>query len=130
MVNKNTKAVKKKKSRVVTDAVVHITVSFNNTIVTFADRRGNALCWSTSGANGFKNSRKSTPYAAQMAVEAASDKAKEYGVINIDVQVQGPGAGRESAIRALGTKGFKVATITDVTTIPHNGCRPPKKRRV
>jgi small subunit ribosomal protein S11 len=127
---KNTKVVKKKKTRVVTDAVVHITVSFNNTIVTFTDRRGNALCWSTAGANGFKNSRKSTPYAAQMAVEAAADKAKDYGVINVDVEVQGPGAGRESAIRALSTKGFKVSMITDVTTIPHNGCRPPKKRRV
>lgn len=130
MVNKNTKIVKKKKLRVVTDALVHITVSFNNTIVTFTDRRGNALCWSTSGANGFKNSRKSTPYAAQMAVEAASDKAKEYGVINVDVEIQGPGSGRESAIRALSTKGFRVSNITDVTTIPHNGCRPPKKRRV
>ena len=130
MVNKNTKIVKKKKLRVVTDALVHITVSFNNTIVTFTDRRGNALCWSTSGANGFKNSRKSTPYAAQMAVEAASDKAKDYGVINVDVEIQGPGSGRESAIRALSTKGFRVSNITDVTTIPHNGCRPPKKRRV
>ena len=120
----------KKKKRIVSDAIVHITVSFNNTIVSFTDRRGNVLCWSTAGANGFKNSRKSTPYAAQMATEAASDKAMEYGVANVDVQVQGPGAGRESAVRALNTKGFKVGMITDVTTIPHNGCKPPKKRRV
>tara|TARA_A100001015_G_C14986067_1_gene711585 strand:- start:333 stop:722 length:390 start_codon:yes stop_codon:yes gene_type:complete len=129
MANQSTKGSKKRK-RVVTDAVVHIIVSFNNTIVTFSDRRGNAICWSTSGANGFKNSRKSTPYAAQMTVEAASDKAKEFGVINVDVEVQGPGAGRESAVRALGSKGFKVSMIKDVTSVPHNGCRPPKKRRV
>ena len=130
MVNKNTKAVKKKKSRVVTDAVVHITVSFNNTIVTFADRRGNALCWSTSGANGFKNSRKSTPYAAQMAVEAASDKAKEYGVKSLRVEVSGPGSGRESALRSLQSIGYIITSIKDVTPIPHNGCRPRKRRRV
>lgn len=122
--------VKKKIKRVVTDAVVHVHASFNNTIVTISDRQGNALCWATSGGSGFRGSRKSTPFAAQIAAEKAGEVAKEYGVKNLDVRVKGPGPGRESSIRSLNAMGFKIVTITDVTPIPHNGCRPPKKRRV
>lgn len=121
---------RKKVKRVVTDAVAHIHASFNNTIVTITDRQGNALSWATSGGSGFRGSRKSTPFAAQVAAERAGEAAKVYGVKNIDVEVKGPGPGRESTIRALNAVGFKVGTITDVTPIPHNGCRPPKKRRV
>ncbi|MFZ9034792.1 MAG: 30S ribosomal protein S11 [Francisellaceae bacterium] len=126
------KAVKSKKKvkKTVVDAIAHIHASFNNTIVTIADRQGNALAWATSGGSGFRGSRKSTPFAAQVAAERAGEIALEYGVKNVDVLVKGPGPGRESAVRALHAKGFKVTSITDVTPLPHNGCRPPKKRRI
>ena len=121
---------RKKVKKVVTDGVAHIHASFNNTIVTITDRQGNALSWSTAGACGFKGSRKSTPFAAQVAAERAGEVAKEYGVKNLDVMVNGPGPGRESAVRSLNANGFKITSINDITPIPHNGCRPPKKRRV
>ncbi len=121
---------RKKIKRVVSDAIVHIHASFNNTIVTFTDRQGNALCWATSGGSGFRGSRKSTPYAAQVATDRASVTAKEYGVKTVAVLVHGPGPGRESTIRELIAQGFKIDQITDVTGIPHNGCKAPKKRRV
>jgi len=121
---------KKKVKKSVSDGVAHIHASFNNTIVTITDRQGNTLSWATSGGSGFRGSRKSTPFAAQVAAERAGEKAKEYGVRNLDVNVKGPGPGRESAVRALNATGFKITSIQDVTPIPHNGCRPPKKRRV
>ncbi len=121
---------KKKVKKSVVDGVVHIHASFNNTIVTITDRQGNTLSWATSGGSGFRGSRKSTPFAAQVASEKAAEAAKEFGLKNVDVMVKGPGPGRESAVRALNGAGFKVTSITDVTPIPHNGCRPPKKRRV
>ena len=124
------KSVRKKITRVVTDAIAHIHASFNNTIILMTDRQGNALAWATSGGSGFRGSRKSTPFAAQVAAERVADMASEYGVKNIEVEIKGPGPGRESAVRALSAKGFKVVSITDVTPLPHNGCRPPKKRRV
>ncbi|MFC4892407.1 30S ribosomal protein S11 [Pseudofrancisella aestuarii] len=127
---KSVRSSKKKVKRVVTDAVAHIYSSFNNTIVTITDRQGNALSWATSGGSGFRGSRKSTPFAAQVAAERAADMALEYGVRNVDVLVKGPGSGRDSAVRALNAKNLKVTSITDVTPLPHNGCRPPKKRRV
>ncbi|MGU9952149.1 MAG: 30S ribosomal protein S11 [Gammaproteobacteria bacterium WSBS_2016_MAG_OTU1] len=120
----------KKSRRVVHDAVVHITATFNNTIVTFADRQGNVLAWSTTGSSGFKGARKGTPYAAQITVDNVGKKAQEMGVQNVDVRVQGVGSGRDSAVRALHAMGFKVNSLTDVTPMPHNGCRPPKRRRV
>ncbi len=104
--------------------------SFNNTIVTITDRQGNALGWATAGGSGFRGSRKSTPFAAQVAAERCADAVKEYGIKNLEVMVKGPGPGRESTIRALNAAGFRITNITDVTPIPHNGCRPPKKRRV
>ncbi|MCW8855183.1 MAG: 30S ribosomal protein S11 [Gammaproteobacteria bacterium] len=121
---------KKKVKRSVTDGVAHIFASFNNTIVTISDRQGNTLSWATAGGSGFRGSRKSTPFAAQVAAERAGTKAKEYGLKNLDVMVKGPGPGRESAVRALNNVGFKITNISDVTPIPHNGCRPPKRRRV
>ncbi|MGD8498523.1 MAG: 30S ribosomal protein S11 [Chromatiales bacterium] len=121
---------RKKITKVVTDGVAHILATFNNTIVTITDRQGNALCWATSGGSGFRGSRKSTPFAAQVAAERAGNVAHEYGVKNLEVRVKGPGPGRESAVRALNAAGFKITNISDVTPIPHNGCRPPKKRRV
>ncbi|HGF1461102.1 TPA: 30S ribosomal protein S11 [Legionella pneumophila] len=121
---------RKKVKRVVSDGIVHIHASFNNTIVTFTDRQGNALCWATTGGSGFRGSRKSTPYAAQVATERAAAVAKEYGMKSVAVFVHGPGPGRESTIRELITQDFKIVEITDVTGIPHNGCKPPKKRRV
>lgn len=121
---------KKRVKKNVSDAVAHIHASFNNTIVTITDRQGNTLTWATAGGSGFRGSRKSTPFAAQVASERAATAAKEYGVKNVDVFVKGPGPGRESAVRALNLVGFKINNITDVTPIPHNGCRPPKKRRV
>ena len=121
---------KKKTKRVVSDGVAHIHATFNNTIVTISDRQGNALTWATAGGCGFRGSRKSTPFAAQVAAERAGEAAKEYGLKNLDVQVKGPGPGRESAVRALNACGYTISNITDVTPIPHNGCRPPKKRRV
>jgi small subunit ribosomal protein S11 len=121
---------RKKVKKVVTDGIAHVHASFNNTIITITDRQGNALCWATSGGSGFRGSRKSTPFAAQVAADRAGQVAKEHGVKNLDVHVKGPGPGRESAVRALNNAGFKITSISDVTPIPHNGCRPPKKRRV
>jgi small subunit ribosomal protein S11 len=121
---------KKKTKRVVTDGVVHVQASFNNTIVTITDRQGNALSWATAGGAGFRGSRKSTPFAAQVAAEKAGRVALDYGVKSLEVRIKGPGPGRESAVRSLNALGYKVTNIIDVTPIPHNGCRPPKKRRV
>ena len=121
---------RKKVKRTVTDGVAHIYATFNNTIVTITDRQGNALAWATAGGSGFRGSRKSTPFAAQVAAEKAGTRAKEYGIKNMDVLVKGPGPGRDSAVRSLNNIGFKITNITDVTPIPHNGCRPPKRRRV
>jgi small subunit ribosomal protein S11 len=121
---------RKKAKRQVTDAIAHVHASFNNTIVTITDRQGNTLSWATSGGCGFRGSRKSTPFAAQVAAERAGTAAQEYGVKTVEVRVRGPGPGRESAVRALNSAGLKVTSIEDVTPIPHNGCRPPKKRRV
>ena len=121
---------KRKESKNVDKGQVHIKSSFNNTIVTITDRQGNALGWATAGGSGFRGSRKSTPFAAQVAAERCADAVKEYGIKNLEVMVKGPGPGRESTIRALNAAGFRITNITDVTPIPHNGCRPPKKRRV
>ena len=112
------------------DGIAHIHASFNNTIVTITDRQGNSLAWATSGGSGFRGSRKSTPFAAQIASQKACEAAKEYGLKNLEVFIRGPGPGRESAIRALNAAGYKITNITDVTPVPHNGCRPPKRRRV
>ena len=120
----------KRGKKQIADGVAHIHASFNNTIVTISDRQGNTLSWATAGGSGFRGSRKSTPYAAQVAAERAGEAAKEYGVKNLEVLVKGPGPGRETSIRALNAIGYKITNITDVTPIPHNGCRPPKKRRV
>ena len=121
---------RRRSKKQVADGVAHIHASFKNTIVPISDRQGNALSWATAGGSGFRGSRKSTPYAAQVAAERAGEAAKEFGVRNLEVLVKGPGPGRESTIRALNAIGFKITNITDVTPIPHNGCRPPKKRRV
>lgn len=120
----------KKVKKNVVDGIAHIHATFNNTIISITDRQGNALSWSSAGTCGFKGSRKSTPFAAQVASEKAGVTAQEHGVKNLDVKVRGPGPGRESAVRALNNAGFKVTSIIDVTPLPHNGCRPPKKRRV
>ena len=122
--------VRKKVRKNVADGVAHVHASFNNTIITITDRQGNALAWATSGGQGFKGSRKSTPFAAQLAAEAAGRRAMEHGVRKVDVVVKGPGSGRETAIRSLQNAGIEVVGIKDVTPIPHNGCRPPKRRRV
>ena len=125
------KSTKKKSRTAVIDGIAHIHASFNNTIITITDRQGNALSWATAGGSGFRGSRKSTPFAAQVAAEKAGKAAIDiYGLRNLDVKVNGPGPGRESAVRALNTCGLRIGNITDVTPIPHNGCRPPKKRRV
>jgi small subunit ribosomal protein S11 len=121
---------RKKVKKHVTDAIAHVHASFNNTIVTITDRQGNTLSWATSGGCGFRGSRKSTPFAAQVAAEKAGNAAQEHGVKMVEVRVKGPGPGRESAVRALNACGLKITNISDVTPIPHNGCRPPKKRRV
>ena len=121
---------RKKVKRSVTDGIAHIYASFNNTIITITDRQGNTLAWATSGGSGFRGSRKSTPFAAQVAAERAGTRALDFGMKNLDVMVRGPGPGRESAVRSLNNVGFKIMNITDVTPIPHNGCRPPKRRRV
>jgi small subunit ribosomal protein S11 len=120
----------KRVKRDISDGIAYISASFNNTIITITDRKGNALSWATAGASGFRGSRKSTPFAAQVAAEKAGLIAKEYGIKNLDVRIKGPGPGRESAVRSLNNLGFKITNIIDGTPIPHNGCRPPKKRRV
>jgi small subunit ribosomal protein S11 len=122
--------VRKKVKKNVAEAIVHVHASFNNTIVTITDRQGNSLAWATAGAAGFKGSRKSTPFAAQVAAEAAGRQALEYGVKNLEVRIKGPGPGRESAVRALNALGLKITSISDVTPVPHNGCRAPKRRRI
>jgi len=122
--------VRKKVKKNVAEGIAHVHASFNNTIITITDRQGNALSLATSGGQGFKGSRKSTPFAAQVAAEVAGKSAQESGVKNLEVRIKGPGPGRESAVRALNAAGFKITSITDVTPVPHNGCRPPKKRRI
>ena len=122
--------VKKRERKNITSGVAHVNSTFNNTMITITDVQGNAVAWSSAGLMGFKGSRKSTPYAAQLAAEDAGKKASEHGLKNIDVEVSGPGSGRESALRALQSIGFTITSIKDVTPIPHNGCRPPKRRRV
>lgn len=122
--------VKKKVKKNVSEGIAHVHASFNNTIITITDRQGNALSWATSGGAGFKGSRKSTPFAAQVAAEAAGKAAQELGVTNIEVRIKGPGPGRESSVRALNALGLKITAIQDITPVPHNGCRPPKKRRI
>ena len=116
--------------RDIADGVAHVHASFNNTIITITDRQGNALAWATAGGSGFRGSRKSTPFAAQVAATRVGEMVKEFGMQNLDVRVKGPGPGRESAVRALNASGFRITSITDATPMPHNGCRPPKKRRV
>ena len=120
----------KKVKRTLSHGQAHVHATFNNTIVTISDRQGNALSWATAGGSGFRGSRKSTPFAAQVAAERAGQAAQEMGMKNLEVMVKGPGPGRDSAVRALNAIGFKISRIDDVTPIPHNGCRPPKKRRV
>jgi small subunit ribosomal protein S11 len=122
--------IRKKAKKNVSDGIAHIHASFNNTIITITDRQGNALSWASSGGAGFKGSRKSTPFAAQVAAESAGRAAQECGIKNLEVQIRGPGPGRESSVRALNALGIKILQIQDVTPIPHNGCRPPKKRRI
>jgi small subunit ribosomal protein S11 len=129
MAEKKTR-IRKKERKNITSGVAHVVASFNNTMITITDAQGNAISWSSAGTMGFKGSRKSTPYAAQMAAEDAGRKAQEHGVKLLEVEVSGPGSGRESALRALQATGFTITTIRDVTPIPHNGCRPPKRRRV
>ena len=122
--------IRKKVKKNVAEGIAHVHASFNNTIITITDRQGNALSWATSGGAGFKGSRKSTPFAAQVAAEAAGMVAQQYGVNNVEVRNTGPGPGRESAVRALNNLGIKITEIQDVTPVPHNGCRPPKRRRI
>ncbi len=127
---KDTTRVKKRERKNIVTGVAHVVASFNNTMITITDAQGNAIAWSSAGTMGFKGSRKSTPYAAQVAAEDAGRKAMEHGMRTVEVNVSGPGSGRESALRALQAVGFTVTSIRDVTPIPHNGCRPPKRRRV
>jgi small subunit ribosomal protein S11 len=122
--------VKKRVKKQIVDGIAHIHASFNNTIVSITDRQGNTLGWATAGGSGFRGSRKSTPFAAQVAAEKCAEEVKDFGIKNLEVMVKGPGPGRESTIRALNAAGFRITNITDVTPIPHNGCRPSKKRRV
>jgi small subunit ribosomal protein S11 len=121
---------RKKVKKNVADGIAHVHASFNNTIITITDRQGNALSWATSGGAGFKGSRKSTPFAAQVAAEAAGRAAIECGIKNLEVRIKGPGPGRESSVRALNALGIRITSISDITPIPHNGCRPPKRRRI
>ncbi|CAD83729.1 30S ribosomal subunit protein S11 [Candidatus Blochmanniella floridana] len=130
MIKSSSLRLRKRIKKQVTDGIAHIHASFNNTIVTISDRQGNTLGWATSGGSGFRGSRKSTPFAAQIAAERCAEIVQEYGVKNLEVMVKGPGPGRESAVRALNAAGFHIISIIDVTPIPHNGCRPAKKRRV
>jgi small subunit ribosomal protein S11 len=128
--NSASQRVRKKVRKNIADGIAHVHASFNNTIITITDRQGNALSWATSGGAGFKGSRKSTPFAAQIAAEAAGKAAQECGIKNLEVRIKGPGPGRESAVRALNALGIKIMSIADVTPVPHNGCRPPKRRRM
>ena len=130
MAYKGTQRLRKKDRKNVISGVAHVNATFNNTMITITDGQGNTIAWSSSGSLGFKGSRKSTPYAAQVAAEKAASKAIEHGMKNIDIEVMGPGSGRESALRTFQTLGLQVGSIRDVTPIPHNGCRPPKRRRV
>src|SRR5210317_2517100 len=130
MAKPGAKSTRKKITKTVVDGIAHVHASFNNTIITITDRQGNALSWATAGGSGFRGSRQSTPFAAQVAAERAGQVAQEMGMKNLEVMVKGPGPGRDSAVRALNAIGFKISRIDDVTPIPHNGCRPPKKRRV
>jgi small subunit ribosomal protein S11 len=127
---KQTAKGRKKVKKTIADGIAHVHASFNNTIITITDRQGNALSWATAGGSGFRGSRKSTPFAAQVAAENAGRAAQDYGLKNLEVRVNGPGPGRESSVRSLNALGYKITNIIDVTPIPHNGCRPPKKRRV
>ena len=122
--------VRKTVKKNVADGIAHVHASFNNTIITITDRQGNALSWATSGGAGFKGSRKSTPFAAQVAAESAGRVAQEYGIKTLEVRIKGPGPGRESSVRALNALGIKISSISDITPVPHNGCRPPKRRRI
>ena len=130
MANEAGGRVKRRERKNITSGVAHVNATFNNTLITISDLQGNAIAWSSAGSLGFKGSRKSPPYAAQMAAEAAGKKAAEHGMKTLEVEVKGPGSGRESALRALQVVGFNITSIRDVTPIPHNGCRPPKRRRV
>ena len=130
MANPPAGRVRKRERKNITSGVAHVNSTFNNTMVTITDAQGNAISWSSAGSQGFKGSRKSTPYAAQVAAEDAAKKAQEHGMRSLEVEVRGPGSGRESALRALQAAGFQITSIRDVTSIPHNGCRPRKKRRV
>ena len=127
---KDATRIRKRERKNITSGIAHVNSTFNNTMITITDVQGNTISWSSAGAMGFKGSRKSTPYAAQLAGETAARKAQEHGMRTLEVEVSGPGSGRESALRALQAAGFTITTIRDVTPIPHNGCRPPKRRRV
>ena len=124
------RSTRKKVKKTVVDGIAHVHASFNNTIINITDRQGNTLAWATAGGSGFRGSRKSTPFAAQIAAQKVGEAAQEFGMKNLEVNIKGPGPGRESAVRALNALGYKITNITDVTPIPHNGCRPPKRRRV
>ena len=128
--NSASSRVRKKVKKNVSDGIAHVHASFNNTIITITDRQGNALAWATSGGAGFKGSRKSTPFAAQVAAETAGRVAQEYGIKTLEVRIKGPGPGRESSVRSLNALGIKITSISDITPVPHNGCRPPKRRRI
>lgn len=130
MAQKAAVRIKRRERKNITHGIAHINATFNNTVITITDEQGNALVWSTAGVVGFKGARKSTPYAAQVAAEDAGKKAADHGVKNLTVRISGPGAGRETALRALQTVGFTITSIRDITPVPHNGCRPPKRRRV
>jgi small subunit ribosomal protein S11 len=130
MVKAATARPRRRERKNITSGVAHVNASFNNTMITITDAQGNSIAWASSGSSGFKGSRKSTPYAAQIAADAAARKAQEHGVKTLEVEVKGPGSGRESALRALQAAGFTITSIKDVTPIPHNGCRPPKRRRI
>lgn len=128
--NSGASRVRKKVKKNISDGIAHVHASFNNTIITITDRQGNALSWATSGGAGFKGSRKSTPFAAQVAAESAGRVAIECGIKTLEVRIKGPGPGRESSVRALNALGIKISSIADITPVPHNGCRPPKRRRI
>ncbi len=130
MAKTSTPRLRKKERKNITSGVAHVNATFNNTMITITDAQGNTISWSSAGSCGFKGSRKSTPYAAQLAAEDAGKKAQEHGMRILDVEILGPGSGRESALKALQAVGFTITTVRDITTIPHNGCRPPKRRRV